>query len=100
MPDHLHVLVEGTTPAACLLDFMRVFKQRSSFHWRQTYGRELWQRSYFEHVLRDDEDTFAVGRYVLENPVRAGMVKSPLEYPFLGSFTMDVRDLLYSVSDE
>ena len=99
MPDHLHLLVEATTPAAHLPDFMRVFKQRSSFHRKRACGWELWQRTYFEHVLREDEDTVSVARYILENPVRAGMAKSPLDYPFLGSLTMDTRDLLYS-SDE
>jgi hypothetical protein len=58
---------------------------------------ELWQRSYFEHVLRDDEDSFQVARYILENPVRTGMVRNPEDYPFLGSLTMNVRDLLYSI---
>jgi len=58
---------------------------------------DLWQRSYFEHVLRDDEDPFQVARYILDNPVRAGLVQSPENYPFLGSLTMSVRDLLYSI---
>jgi hypothetical protein len=58
---------------------------------------ELWQRSYFEHVMRDDEDTFQVARYILDNPVRAGIVRNPEDYPFLGSLTMNVRDLLYSI---
>ena len=67
---------------------------RSSFEWKQRYSRELWRLGYFEHVLRDEEDTVAVARYILGNPVRAGMVSSPEEYPFLGSMTMAVRDLL------
>jgi putative transposase len=75
----------------------RVFKQRSSFQWKRRMKGELWQRSYFEHVLRDDEDTFQVAQYILDNPVRAGLVESPENYPFLGSLTMSVRNLLYSV---
>jgi putative transposase len=97
MPDHLHALVEGMRDDCDLRRLARVFKQRSSFQWKRRMKGELWQRSYFEHVLRDDEDTFQVAQYILDNPVRAGLVKSPENYPFLGSLTMSVRNLLYSV---
>jgi REP-associated tyrosine transposase len=100
MPDHLHLLVEGTDPASTLTEFVRVFKQRSSFHWKRAYGSELWQRSYFERVLRNHESSIDAARYVLANPLRAGMVDSVEDYPFLGSLTMSVRELLYSVSKD
>ena len=44
----------------------------------------LWQRGYYERVLRDEDHTRDVIRYILQNPVRAGLAKSPDEYPFLG----------------
>jgi putative transposase len=97
MPDHLHALVEGLQPDADFRRFVRVFKQRSSFHWKRRTGSELWQRSFFEHVLRDDEDSPEVAKYILDNPVRAGLVATPQEYPFVGSLTMTVLDLLYSI---
>ena len=97
MPDHLHLLVEGVSPASSLTEFVRVFKQRSAYHWRRTMNGDLWQRSYFEHVLRDDEDTIAVARYILGNPLRAALVERIENYPFAGSLTLSMKDLLYSV---
>ena len=97
MPDHLHLLLEGLTDAADFRECVRIFKQRSSFYWKRVHGTVLWQRNYFEHVLRSDEDANEVARYLLANPVRAGLVKAPEQYPFLGSFTLDVKDLLDSV---
>jgi putative transposase len=97
MPDHLHLLVEGNHPAADFREFVRIFKQRSSFAWKRRKGTTLWQRSYFEHVLRDDEDTTGLAKYILENPARANLAKRPEDYPYLGSMTMEVRHLLYSV---
>jgi REP-associated tyrosine transposase len=97
MPDHVHILVEGTHPASDFCEFVRIFKQRSSFGWKQRNGTPLWQRSYFEHVLRDDEDTIGVAKYILENPVRGNLAQRPEDYPFLGSMTMEVRQLLHSV---
>jgi putative transposase len=97
MPDHIHLLVEGLTDDADLRNFMRVFKQQSSFAWRRQHEQQLWQRGYFDRVLREEDDTVTVARYVLNNPVRAGIVAAPDQYPFLGSLTMDLRDLLESV---
>jgi REP element-mobilizing transposase RayT len=41
------------------------------------FGDRLWQRYGFERVLRDDEATLDVARYILRNPVRAGLVDVP-----------------------
>ena len=60
MPDHMHALLEGARADAKLPRFVRLFKQRSSFYWKRRTGTELWQRSYFEHALRADQDTFDV----------------------------------------
>jgi len=56
------------------------------------YSR-LWQRSYFEHVLRREEDVAGVVAYILGNPVRAGLCASPEEYPLLGSDRYSIREL-------
>ena len=100
MPDHLHLLVEGTDPASQLTEFVRIFKQRSSFHFQKIFASELWQRSYFERVLRGHESWIDAARYVVANPLRSGMVERVEDYPFVGSMTMSVRDLLYSVSKD
>jgi putative transposase len=100
MPDHAHVLVEGTADSSDLREFVRIFKQRSAYQWKRAHGSTLWQRDYFEHVLRADEDTTAVARYILANPVRAGLAAAPNEYPFVGSLTMDLADLIESVQTE
>ena len=42
----------------------------------------LWQAGYYDHCLRGDEDLRLQARYILENPVRAGIVESPRDYPY------------------
>jgi hypothetical protein len=44
-------------------------------------------------VLRDDEGTAQVIRYLIENPVRAGLVKSATDYPFIGSSKYSLEEL-------
>ena len=97
MPDHMHALVAGDHEAADFREFVRIFKQQTAFDWRRRHTTRLWQRGYIEHVLREEEDTLAVARYIIENPLRAGLVTDPLDYSYLGSFTVSVRELLYDV---
>jgi len=70
MPDHLHLLIEGKTEDADMRRFIPTFKQKTAFWFSRVYQTRLWQPSYYERILRKDEATSAVARYILENPVR------------------------------
>jgi putative transposase len=94
MPDHLHLLIEAHADQSDGLKFISKAKQLSGFHYKQRYRRPLWQRYAYEHVLRDEEKTRVVARYIFENPVRAGLVRSPQEYQFIGSDTHSVQQVL------
>ena len=94
MPDHVHLLIEGCTETADARAFVHQAKQRAAYAFTQRWAARLWQPSYYDRVLRDDEETLAVARYILENPVRAGLVDSPTKYPFLGSIRHEVEDVL------
>jgi hypothetical protein len=48
----------------------------------------------YDRILRHDEATLSVARYILENPVRAGLVNSPDEYPFSGSIKFPVEQVM------
>ena len=85
MPDHVHLLVQGGKGTR-LADFVHDYKQKAGYLVKSVAGRVLWQRSYYDHVLRTDEDLFATARYIAANPVRAGLVGRPGDYPHLGSF--------------
>lgn len=92
MPRHLHLLLGGSDNSK-LSQFMKTFKQRSSFTFRKEFGDVLWQRSYYDHVLRKDEALKNVALYILNNPIRAGLASDYKIYPFSGSFVFDTKDL-------
>jgi putative transposase len=101
MPDHLHILCEGRDEKSNFRKFISVFKQKSSYYVVRTfkfafceYMTKLWQENYFDRVLRKEENIIDVVKYILNNPVRNGLVKEYLDYPYLGSFKLDVKDLL------
>jgi putative transposase len=85
MPDHVHMLVEGTAEDSHLPTFASLAKQFSGYRCRHRVEKRLWQDGYYDHVLRDDESTAKVARYLLENPVRAKLAASVYDYPFIGS---------------
>lgn len=42
----------------------------------------IWARAFHDHAVRADEDLVAVARYVIANPVRAGLANNVCEYPW------------------
>ena len=92
MPDHLHLLLVGKEDSS-LHKFMKLFKQRSSFVFKKACGDSLWQRSYYDHILRKEEALNDVALYIFNNPVRKGLVTDYQGYPFVGSFVFDAREL-------
>ena len=87
MPDHVHLLMEGTAPGSNLLRFVAQWKQQTGYMFRNDVSRKLWQRRFYDHILRSDDNAEAVAWYIWMNPVRGGIVGEPHEYPFSGSFT-------------
>lgn len=94
MPDHVHLLVEGERENADLKVFLKSAKQYSGFYFKQRTRNSLWQRYGHERTLRECEDTRSFIKYMIENPVRAGLVKSPIEYSFWGSAIYSREELI------
>ncbi len=89
MPDHVHILTAGERPDSELLPFVRRFRQASGYWYSKAMQRDLWQKGFFDYVLRDAEATADVARYILANPVRAGLTATIGEYPYAGSGTFN-----------
>jgi putative transposase len=86
MPDHLHILVMGRDGKSDLKRFMDLFKQKAGYWFKKINNKSLWHISYYDHVLRKEENIESVITYMLENPARKGLVQDFREYPFSWSF--------------
>ena len=82
MPDHLHLLLVGLTGRSDLRRFIQQAKQRTSYAAIQLGLGRLWRSGYHDRIVRQDEDLFAYVEYILQNPVRAGLVQHPSDYPY------------------
>ena len=94
MPDHVHLLVEGLAEWSDLRRFAKLAKQFTGAAHAREHQVPLWQEGYYERVLRRDTDAREVARYILWNPVRAGLAPDPGAYPYLGSDVWPVEELL------
>ena len=94
MPDHLHLVLHGTTHEADLWKMVVDFKQRSGYWLYRHMPRVVWQKDFYDHVIREDDDLAVHVRYVLDNPCRKGLVNDWEEYPFKGSIGCELEDVL------
>jgi putative transposase len=97
MPDHVHFLVQGRSELSDARKLIKLGKQYAGYAYSEKYNRKLWQPWGFERVLRDDQATLATARYIIENPVRAGLAKTVFDYPFVGSEVYQLKDLVASL---
>jgi putative transposase len=99
MPDHVHLFVTGRTATADVRRFAAVAKQRAAFAFSRAIGGTLWQEGYFDRVVRSAEEAAEKLRYMLANPVRAGLVDRIDEYPHVGSEIWSVAQIAEFVQD-
>ena len=82
MPDHIHFC--GELLAGTLAQLMRSYKGYTSRMICRTaaIAPPVWQAGYHDHGLRSDQDHLSRVRYLLDNPVRAGLCHSLEGYPY------------------
>jgi putative transposase len=82
MPDHFHWLLGLGND----LDLPRLMASLKGYTARRIGeridldGEPLWQEGYHDHALRREEDAAAVARYIVANPLRAGLVRRLADY--------------------
>ena len=82
MPDHFHwlfQLAEGSDLGQVIGTLKGTSGRRINRHF--ACRGSLWQPAFFDHALRADEDIVQIARYIVANPLRAGIAKTLGEYP-------------------
>ena len=81
MPDHVHLFVRGSKDFV-LSQWVRMLKRSLS----KALDAEPphWQHGFFDHLLRHSESYAEKWEYVRQNPIRAGLVHEPDDWPHAG----------------
>jgi REP element-mobilizing transposase RayT len=85
MPDHLHLLLrlgDGYANLGVMVGAMKSFTTKRS--WELGYRGQLWQPRFYDHVVREGDDAEAIAVYIVNNPVRKGLVEEARDYPYSG----------------
>jgi putative transposase len=84
LPDHLHLFV-ALPDNIRLGDWVGTLK-RVLARTVDTFGSSdpVWQRGFFDHLLRSNESYAEKWNYVCKNPVRAGLVSNADDWPYSG----------------
>jgi len=86
MPDHVHWLIQlrqRSSLSACAGSMKS--QVATSLKKIEPGLGEIWQRGFHDHAVRRDEDLVAVARYLVANPLRAGLVTEIGDYPHWNS---------------
>ena len=88
MPDHLHLFVATDDEQIAISAWMKSLKNTISKTLRENgVAPPHWQKTFFDHLLRSSESYSEKWKYLCENPVRAGLVASAGDWPYLGRFS-------------
>ncbi|SFD78813.1 REP-associated tyrosine transposase [Pseudoalteromonas denitrificans] len=81
MPDHFHILI--SLQESDLKHLMMSIKGRSARDINKMINHrgEIWQKGFYDRALRHEDDRKNIARYIVANPLRAGLVKHIGEYP-------------------
>ena len=105
LPDHLHCLLKLPVGDSDYPTRIRQIKSAFSRKYRRPRERNtasrqekgevtVWQRRYWEHTIRDDDDSRSHVEYIHYNPVKHGLVVAPRDWPF-SSFHRFVKEGIY-----
>jgi putative transposase len=85
MPYHLHFLANPNSEEKSVINFVDQFKGKSTtIGWKYEIKGSLWQKRWYDHILRKEEDLAKSCEYISNNSVRKGLVKDWHEYPYCG----------------
>jgi len=81
MPNHVHMLI---TPLIDLPRLMQLLKGSTACYGNQFWRREgpFWQNERYDHLVRSGEEFRKIEMYILENPVKAGLVTAAELHPW------------------
>ena len=94
MPDHQHFILTGLSDDADLWEGVVEYKQKTGFWLTQNKPEVVWQKDFYDHIIRTNESLSVQVRYILDNPVRKGLCSSWQEYPYKGAIGCNLEDML------
>jgi putative transposase len=92
MPDHWHGLVElGAADSLSTLTGRIKGSTARAVNLARSTRAAVWDAGFHDHAVRKDEDLVSIARYVVANPIRAGLAKRVGDYPYWDAVWLDEK---------
>jgi putative transposase len=82
LPDHFHIMVNSKT--GDISSLLHSIKLSFSMNYRKInphVDSHIWQKRFWDHVIRDENDYYAHLNYIHINPVKHGLAKKAFDWP-------------------
>ena len=99
MPDHLHIILSPDGEEE-ISKIMHSIKRGCARLINQMWSSKepVWQRSFYERIIRDEKEFWEKVNYIYNNPVKSGLVESPEDYAYSSANPKMETDLARFVS--
>ncbi len=91
MANHVHALLEPRASLARIMKTVKGYTARRANRILGRDGKRFWQDESFDHWIRDEAEFARVVRYIEHNPVKAGLVSRPPDWPWSSACRTDLQ---------
>ena len=75
MPNHIHLIIAikstaGASPCPTVSDIICAYKSLTTRECRNFYNGIIWQKSFYDHIIRDENDYLRIWEYIENNPLK------------------------------
>ncbi len=75
MPNHIHAIIRiekaaGASPCPTLSDVVCAYKSLTTKNCKKYFNESIWQKSFYDHIIRDERDYLRIAEYIENNPAK------------------------------
>jgi putative transposase len=82
MSNHVHILIDPHSPLARITKSIKNFSAREANAILNRLGEPFWENGSYDRWVRDEKEFWNIARYIENNPVTAGIVANPQDWPW------------------
>jgi REP element-mobilizing transposase RayT len=82
MPNHVHLLFTPHTNVSSMLCSLKGYSARQANRFLECTGQPFWRDESYDRLVRDGNEFRRIERYILNNPVKAGLARCAENFPW------------------
>jgi len=86
MVNHVHILIEPRAALPRIMKSIKTFSAKRANEILERIGEPFWQDESYDHWVRDEKEFGKIVQYIEFNPVAAGLVQRPEDWPWSSSY--------------